>query len=152
MSTPRGFRYSLEQVLLRRRWHCEALQRELGELNACLRQCVVTLNNLEGQASEVHAAWDGLVVLPQGAETFLRYHQFLAGLQAQTDAQWDALRDLEQRRDGLVDRLQEAERAQEGLEQHREQMKREFLMHTMRQEYSQADELWSLRPALRMKS
>lgn len=149
MSGPRGFRYALLPVLLTRRWRCEQLQRDLGEVHAELRRQGEALDTLRRRYAAACAEWDHMARLVQGADTFLRYHRLLADLAEQEDGVREELRATQERRDGLIAELEAARRALDGIERHRMRMQREFLRERMNQEYKQNDDLWNARAALR---
>jgi len=149
MSSPRGFRYGLQPVLLTRRWLYERLQRDLGDVNRVLRQHEEVLRRVQRECDAACAEWVALTHAEYRPDEFLRHHGFIARLREEEGRCHDLLRDTRQRRDAIIDELVGVRRALEGIERHRMQMQSEFLRELMNQEYKQVDDNWNARKVQR---
>ena len=101
MSSPRGFRYGLQPVLLTRRWLYERLQRDLGDVNRVLRQHEEVLRRVQRECDAACAEWVALTHAEYRPDEFLRHHGFIARLREEEGRCHDLLRDTRQRRDAI---------------------------------------------------
>jgi flagellar biosynthesis chaperone FliJ len=146
MSGARGFSYALAPVLLTRTWELDALLLELGQCNEKLAGERQQLQELQARTQEVSQAWaeaaspgaEGFSV--QGLELVTR---FLGDLHAQTRVLEEAFAKTALERDGLIASVTKAQRALEAVEQHRDDMKAQFVRLRASGDFKAADDQWN---------
>ena len=145
MSRNGRFRYALEPILLTRQWDLDALLRTLGELNADCATAQQAADRLRQQLAGASAEWHGL----SGHSGHLSVDRFqlLASYMRDQEAQIvvadQALALLLEQRDGLIDKVVLSQRAVEAAEEHREQMRAQFVKLRMSGEFKIADDQWN---------
>jgi hypothetical protein len=120
MSDPRGFRYELQALLLKQRWHLEALQCALAQAMRQRREAELALEQLQHRQNEARlgVAAAGRQLDPQRARAIVNYLCQLADrIREQTECR-DALNRLceEKQRDcaAAQARLDEIEKHRAG--------------------------------------
>jgi hypothetical protein len=140
------FRYALEPIALQRRWTFDELQRQLGERNAELaRECAArdaVLAQVAGAGEEWKALGAGGQVVT--AERFALIARYLAERRAQAEQMALAIATLQEALDALVGRMVAARRALDAVEEHREQMREEFIKARLSGEFKVADDQWNV--------
>ncbi len=140
------FRYALEPVALQRRWALDELQRELGERNASLARDCVARDEVLAQVAGAGEEWKGLGAGGQAVavERFVLIARYLAERRARAEQMDGAIAALQAGRDELVGRLVAARRALDAVEEHREQMCKEFIKARLSGEFKDADDQWNV--------
>lgn len=145
MSGARGFRYSLQPLLLTRRWEMESLMIELGEHNAALAETAAAIAGLRERMAAASADWRqqqgaGVVLQMTQMSMFTRFmgelNERCAGYEALQARQVMA-------RDALVDRVAGSQRALEAIEDHRDDEREGFSRHRQQGELRLADDQWN---------
>lgn len=149
MSEARGFRYALQPVLLTRRWHVEQLQRDLAALNADLGAAAAACEHWRAQVASGRRDWEALAGATQDVQAYLRCSAYLAWLATQSAAAEADLAALAVRRDDAIDAVRAAQRALDAVEQHRQQVQRQFVRNRLNIQYRATDDLWSMQATTR---
>jgi hypothetical protein len=141
MSDPRGFRYELQALLLKQRWHLEALQCALAQAMARRREAEVALKQLQDrqQQARLGAAAAGRQLDPQRAQAIVNYLCQLA----------DRIREQTQCRDELNRECEElqlacanAQARLDEIEKHRAGALQAHWRNQSRIQAAVADEQW----------
>lgn len=141
MSDPRGFRYELQALLLKQRWHLEALQCALAQALRQRREADVALKQLQDRQHEARrgAAASGRQLDPQRAQAIVNYLCQLV----------DRIRQQTECRDALTRECEEMQRAcanaqarLDEIEKHRAGALQAHWREQARLQAAMADEQW----------
>jgi chromosome segregation ATPase len=150
MSSNRKFHYSLAPVLLTRQWNLDALLSDLNRiaselsakknaLSALQRDMEIACNEWKTHSDDMHG------VTVDRYRVLMRYLGDLAGQCLAKEKEIDA---LEEERNQMIDRVATAKRAVEAIEQHRDDMRSEFMKEKMSGDFRDIDDQWSTLRAL----
>ena len=141
MSDPRGFRYELQALLLKQRWHLEALQCALAQAMRQRQEAEVALKQLLDRQREARlgAAAAGRQLDPQRAQAIVNYLCQLADrIRQQTECR-DALdRDCEEKQRNCAN----AQARLDEIEKHRGRALQAHWREQSRIQAALADEQW----------
>jgi hypothetical protein len=145
MSRTARFRYALEPIRLTRQWALDALLRELGERNAACLKAQQALSRLREQLAAASAEWCGLSDSSGhlSVDRFRMLSAYMRDQEQQITAANELLADLLAQRDALIDKVVLSQRAVEAVEEHRDEMRTEFIKLRMSGEFKIADDQWN---------
>jgi flagellar biosynthesis chaperone FliJ len=143
MSDPRGFRYALQALLLKQRWHLEALQCTLAQAMRQRRAAELALEQLQQRQHEVRlgAAAAGRQLDPQRAQAIVNYLcQLTDRIREQTERRDAVYRECEQRRRDCA----AAQARLDEIEKHRAGALQAHWREQSRIQAAVADEQWTM--------
>jgi hypothetical protein len=145
------FRYALEPVALQRQWALDALLRELDTLNAALAQRRAEHAAVLGQQQAAGQEWRALGSGGQTVQVdrFALLSRYLADRRRQAAETAQAVAALEHKHDGMIEQIALAQRAVDAVEEHRGQMRKEFVRARLSGEFKSADDQWSVMQIVR---
>lgn len=139
------FRYALEPIALRRRWALDALLRDLSDCNVELArrrtECDAVLAQADLAAQEWRAIGAGAAV---GVERFALLARYLAERRRVAQTMEGAIAQLRRQRDEVIDHIAAARRALDAVEEHRGEMRAEFIKTRLSGEFKDADDRWNV--------
>jgi hypothetical protein len=146
------FRYALEPVALQRRWALDALLRDLGDCNVALARRRAECDAVLAQLAQAGREWTamgqpGQVLL---VDRYAMLSRYMNERQREVHALELACAELARLRDGLVDQVGAARRAVDAVEEHRGEMRREFVKARLGGEFKDADDQWSVLQTVRV--
>ncbi len=145
MSNKRRFEYSLQPVLLTRKWDHDALLSELNEVNSLLAEKNSTLADIKKSSDLAAEDWSRLSNASHhlNVDSFTVLTRYIHDLASQRLAQELEIAAVEERRDLLISRVVASQRGVESVEQHRDQMKEDFVKLRLSGDFKEADDHWS---------
>ena len=145
MGTAR-FRYALEPVALQRQWALDALLRELGDCNVALAQRRAECDAVLAQLAQAGREWTAMGQPGQEllVERYALLSRYMAERQRAAQALEQACAGLARQRDELIDQVGAAQRAVDAVDEHRGEMRREFVKARLGGEFKDADDQWSV--------
>jgi flagellar biosynthesis chaperone FliJ len=145
------FRYQLETVLKMRQWELQSAQSALGEINSRQLRQQQQVEALEAREGAALAQWSAL--LAPGATLAVTEIARGAGYHAAMARQLETARDeaaqLDAERDAAVATLACCRRAVDGFEEHRDDMRADFMRARASADVKQADDQWNTLSARR---
>lgn len=140
------FRYALEPIALQRQWALDALLRELSDCNAVLAQRQSECDAVLAQVALAGHEWRALggAGVPVGVERFALLSRYLADRRRQARTMEEAIAMLKRERDQMIDKIANARRAVDAVEEHRDDMRREFIKGRLSGEFKDADDQWNV--------
>lgn len=140
------FRYALEPIALRRRWALDALLRDLSERNDVLARRQAECDAVLAQVALAGREWRALGAggEPVGVERFALLARYLAERRRQAQTMEDAIALLQRERDQVIDDVVAAQRAVDAVEEHRGEMRAEFIKARLSGEFKDADDQWNV--------
>jgi len=145
------FRYALEPIALQREWALDALLRELSDCNVELARRRADCDAEHARIAQAGQEWkalgrDGQLVQ---VERFALLARYLAD-RRQVLLELDRLQqEVQQRRDELIAGVAGARRALDAVEEHRDQMRKEFVRARLSGEFKDADDQWNVLQTVR---
>ncbi|HEX7636731.1 MAG TPA: hypothetical protein VF427_15830 [Noviherbaspirillum sp.] len=143
MSRNGRFRYPLEPVLLTRQWDLDALLLELNQANEALsklrNECAAVQDKIDSCTGE----WKNRADTALTVDSFAVLTNYLQDLAKQRLRVEQEIAQQEQERDALIERVVAARRGVDAVEQHRDEMKAEFVRQRLSQDFKLADDHWS---------
>jgi flagellar biosynthesis chaperone FliJ len=139
------FRYQLEPLLRLREWELQGEQAAVGDIGARQHIQQEAIDALQAKQNQATQSWETL----HGADQVLSVDQlrrntlYCADLAVRLSAEQAAMDELAQERDVLVQRMLHSQRQVDGFEDHRDQMKNDFLRARTSGEFKQADDQWN---------
>ncbi len=139
------FRYALEPVLLTRQWALDALLLTLGEHNAAVAAQAALQAQTQARYEAAVSDWRALAATQQAqsVQTFAMNGRYLADLARQMRAEATQMDALSAARDEVVAQVVSAQRALEAVEQHRDEMRRQYLRKRVSADFKLADDQWN---------
>jgi chromosome segregation ATPase len=145
MSGNAKFRYALEPVLLTRQWDLDALLLDLNRVNSSLLKLKDELDKLDHDIRSAAHDWKQQSAasghISVGGFTVMTH--YMQDLAKQRVFKEQAIANIERERDALIDRVVTAQRGVDAVEQHRDEMKAEFVKLKLSNEFKFADDHWS---------
>jgi hypothetical protein len=139
------FRYAFEPVLLTRRWALDALLRTLAEHDAQIRTLAIAAAALQARYAQAAIVWNGGTgeVDAQPVQRFAMNVCYLVDLARQLREHAECMTALNVARDEVISSVVQARRALDAAEQHRAQMKGQFVQLRMSADFKLADDQWN---------
>lgn len=137
------FRYPLEPVLLTRQWDLDALLLELNQANEALSKLKNELTAVQGNIDSCTSEWKKREGTALTVDNFAVLTNYLQDLAKQRLCVEQKIAQQELERDALIERVVAAQRSVEAVEQHRDDMKAEFVRLRLSQDFKFADDHWS---------
>jgi hypothetical protein len=146
------FRYALEPVALQRRWALDALLRDLGACNAELArrrgECDAVLGELALAGREWKAlGGDGRTVQ---VDRFALLARYMADRRRQAQEMEQFIAALQQQREMLIAQVAQGQRAVDAVDEHRGQMRKQFIRDRLSGDFKLADDQWSVMQTARI--
>lgn len=145
------FRYALEPIALQRQWALDALLRDLSECNFVMAQRRGACDAVIAEVALAGQEWQALGSdgQPVRVERFTLLSRFLADRQRQVRAMEQAIDVLQRQRDEVIEQIAMAQRGVDAVNEHRGQMRREFVRARLSGEYKLADDQWNVLQTVR---
>ena len=137
------FRYALEPVLLTRQWDLDALLLELNRANEAVLALKDELAGMQGNIDAAANEWKKRASGTLTIDGFTVLTNYMQDLAKRRLLQEQAIARQERDRDALIDRVVAAQRGVEAVEQHRDEMKAEFVKLRLTDDFKFADDHWS---------
>jgi flagellar biosynthesis chaperone FliJ len=141
----RVFRYRLEPALRLRQWGRDALDIELAEATAAMREREAALKEAEAVLARGTQELQALLGRQDGLDVdrYARMTRYLAALASKKTQAASARARAEQERNDVLDRVHEAQRAVDRFEHHKDDMRRRFRQEVAAQSFKETDEAWT---------
>lgn len=145
MSGNRRFRYALEPVLLSRQWGLDALRLLLAEQHAAIAQQAALQEAVQASVAGAARQWEQATAAGQvhSVDAFVLNTRYTADLARQSRELAAHMDELVQRRDELIAEVVSAQRGVEAAEQHRDEMRAQFVRQRLSGDFKLADDQWN---------
>jgi hypothetical protein len=145
MSRAARFHYALEPVLLTRQWDLDALMLELAEQNAAIARQTALQDAVQASQTSAAQAWEEASSggKAQTVDAFVIHSRYAADLARQAREHATRMDELVLRRDALIADVVQAKRGVEAAEQHRDEMKAQFVRQRLSGDFKVADDQWN---------
>jgi hypothetical protein len=135
------FRYALEPVLLTRRWALDALMLSLADHNADIAAHAAVQATTRENYVAASAEWQAEQM--ESVQPFAIRVRYLSELSRQLREQAERMTVLVEARDAVIEQVVRAQRAVEMAEQHRDEMKDQFIQQRLSADFKLADDQWN---------
>lgn len=139
------FRYALQPVLLTRQWALDALMATLAEHNAAIAEHAALEAAVLAQHASASAEWRAIAASgqAQSVERFAMSARYTADLARQVREHAVRMAELVTARDSVIAEVVAARRAVDAVEQHRDDMKQQFIRQRVSADLKLADDQWN---------
>lgn len=145
------FRYALEPIALQRQWALDALLRALSDCNAELAQRRAACEAESARIAQAQQEWKQLGSDGQAVqvERFSLLSRYLADRRRTLHEMEQAMQEVQQRREALIADVAGARRGLDAVEEHRDEMRKEFVRARLSGEFKDADDQWNVLQTVR---
>lgn len=139
------FKYALQPVLLTRQWALDALMLTLSEHNAALAEHAAVEAAVQASHAAASDEWRTAMAggQAQSVQQFAMSAQYLADLGRQLREHAVRSAELTAARDEVIAQVVAARRAVEAAEEHRDEMKDQFIQKRLSADFKVADDQWN---------
>ena len=146
------FRYALEPVALQRQWTLDALLRDLSDCNAELARRRAACDVVLEQLAQAGREWKALGAHGQAVQVdrFALLSRYMADRRRQVLEMEQLIAASQQQRQTLIAQVAQGQRAVDAVEEHRGQMRKQFIRDRLSGDFKIADDQWSVMQTARI--